>query len=245
MKTRKSLGVVQGGRFVERLIRTLKLRIFERKKALGGIWTAYVEHVIDQYNDTMHTSIHAKPNHVSSNEYNIPVIRRAHAWMQRSAKYPVTHEALSVGDTVKILMKAPSFYKETFNSWSPKVYTIVSIDATAPEGTTYQLEGYHRALLRYELKKIVDVHRVAQGDLQSALHWVRHPAIAAIAAVPAIAVPQPVPAPHVPAFAAIAAAAPALAAAALPASRVRRPVVIAPRPFTRSVARAQREAANA
>ena len=147
-----------GGRFVERLIRTLKLRTFERKKALGGIWTAYVHHVIDQYNDTMHTSIHAKPNHVSSNEYNIPVITQAHAWMQRSAKYPVTHEALSVGDTVKIRIKAPSFYKETFNSWSPKVYTIVSIDATTPEGTTYQLEGYHRPLLRYELKKIIDVH---------------------------------------------------------------------------------------
>ena len=217
-------------RFVERLIRTLKLRIFERKKALGGIWTAYVDHVIDQYNDTMHTSIHAKPNHVSSNEYNIPVITRAHAWMQRSAKYPVTHEALLVGDTVKIRIKAPSFYKETFNSWSPKVYTIVSIDTTAPEGTTYQLEGYHRALLRYELKKIVVVHRVAQGELQSALHLVRHPAIAAIA------VPQPVPAPHVPVPALAvhiptfaAAAAPALAAAAaLPAPRVRRPEVIAP-----------------
>ena len=84
------------------------------------------------------------------------------------------------------------------------------------------------------------MHRVAQGELQSALHLVRHPAIAAV------------PVPHVPALAALAvhvpafAAAPALAAAAaLPAPRVRRPVVIAPRPFTRSVARAQREAANA
>ena len=211
-----------GGRFVERLIRTLKLRIFERKKALGGIWTAYVDHVIDQYNDTMHTSIHAKPNHVSSNEYDIPVITRAHTWMQRSAKYPVTHEALSVGDTVKIRIKASSFYKETFNSWSPKVYTITSIDATTPEGATYQLEGYHRPLLRYELKKIVDVHRVAHGELQSALHLVRHPAV-----------------PHVPV--------PAIAAPAIvvPVPRVRRPVLIAPRPFTRSVARAQGEAANA
>ena len=178
---------------------------------------------------------------MSSNEYNIPVITRAHAWMQRSAKYPVTHEALLVGDTVKIRIKAPSFYKETFNSWSPKVYTVVSIDATAPEGTTYQLEGYHRPLLRYELKKIVDVHRVAQGELQSALHLVRH-----VPAIAAIAVAQPVPVVHVPALAAhvpalAAAAAPAIAAiAALPAPRVRRPVVIAPRPFTRSVARAQR-----
>ena len=199
---------------------------------------------MDQYNDTMHTSIHTKPNHVSSNEYNIPVIRQAHAWMQRSAKYPVTHEALSVGDTVKIRIKAPSFYKETFNSWSPKVYTLASSDATTPEGTTYQLEGYHRPLLRYELKKIIDVHRVAQGELQSALHLVRHHAIAAIAA----AVPQPVPAPHVPAFgaapaiAAIAAPAAPAAPAVAPVPRVRRPVVIAPRPFTRSVARAQREA---
>ena len=78
------------------------------------------------------------------------------------------------------------------------------------------------------------MHRVAQGELQSALHLVRHP----------VAVPQPAPAPHVPAphVPVPAFAAPALAA--LPVPRVRRSVVIAPRPFTRSVARAQREAAN-
>ncbi len=153
--------------------------------------------------------------------------------MQRLAKFPGKHEALSVRDLVKIRIKAPSFYKETFNSWSPKVYTITSIDETAPEGATYQLEGYPRSLLRYELKKIEDVHRVAQGQLQSALHLVRHA--------------------HAPAAAPIVPAAPAAAPAAVPAAvpaalpvaapRIRRAVVIPPRPLTRSVTRAQKEAA--
>ena len=49
-----------GGRFVERFIRTLKMPIFERRKALGGVWTQYVQPVIDRYNDTEHSSIHEK-----------------------------------------------------------------------------------------------------------------------------------------------------------------------------------------
>jgi hypothetical protein len=203
-----------GGRFVERLIRTLKLRIFERKKALGGIWTAYVHHVMDQYNDTMHSSIHTKPNHVSNNEYDIAVIRQAHAWMQRSAKYPVQHAALSIGDFVKIRVKQHSFYKETFNSWSDKVYKIAVVDQTTPEGVTYHLEGYRRPLLRFELKKVEDVQRVRNGELRSVLQAVQHPPPAIAAAAPLI----PAPPPAIAAIAAIAipVAPPAIAIAPAP-----------------------------
>ena len=40
-----------GGRFVERYIRTLKMAVFERRKALGGTWAHYVQPVMDQYNE--------------------------------------------------------------------------------------------------------------------------------------------------------------------------------------------------
>jgi hypothetical protein len=124
-----------GGRFVERFIRTLKLPIFERKKALGGNWTQYVQDVIDNYNDTVHSSTHDKPSFVADNEYNNPVVTSAHAWQMRHAKFPVSHENIAVGDHVKIRIKPSGFYKETFNSWSHEVYavfdntyTVVSID---------------------------------------------------------------------------------------------------------------------
>ena len=162
-----------GGRFVERFIRTLKLPIFERKKALGGNWTQYVQDVIDNYNDTDHSSIHDKPNFVADNEYNNPVVTAAHAWQMRHAKFPVSHENIAVGDHVKIRIKPSGFYKETFNSWSHEVYAVESVDADAPYGKLYHLTGYRRPLLRFELKKVADVQRY-NGELHSVLEEVKH-----------------------------------------------------------------------
>lgn len=169
----------------------------------------------------MHRSIHARPNYVASHEYDVHVVRQAHDWMLRFAKFPVKHETLEVGDYVKIRIKTPSFYKETFNSWSPKVYKIESVDQTTPEGTTYRLEGYRRPLLRYELKKIEDVHRLAGGQLTSVLHAVTHRAALPPQAPEPAVEPEP---------------------AAAPARR-RAPFVPGPRPLTRSVARANAAAA--
>ena len=210
-----------GGRFVERFIRTLKLPIFERRKALGGNWTQYVQDVVDNYNDTVHNSTHEKPSFVADNETNNAVVTTAHAWMVRQAKFPVKHEQIAVGDHVKIRIKPSGFYKETFNSWSPEVYTVESIDEEAPQGPLYHLTGYRRPLLRFELKKIADVHRLVNGELRSALQQVRHPPAAPPVAPPAVAAaPRPPPQPasrpitRSVAAAAAAAAVPAVSAAA-------------------------------
>jgi len=180
-----------GGRFVERFIRTLKLPIFERRKALGGNWTQYVQDVVDKYNDTVHNGTHEKPSVIADHEYDFPLLSRAHAWMEHHAKFPVKHEAIAVGDHVKIRIKSPAFYKETFNSWSPAVYTVESIDEHAPQGTLYHLAGYRRPLLRFELKKIEDVHRFAGGELRSTLQQVMYPPVAPAVAVAGPAVPRP------------------------------------------------------
>jgi len=184
-----------GGRFVERFIRTLKLPIFERRKALGGNWTQYVQDVVDGYNDTEHASIHEKPSFVAEHEYNNAVVTTAHSWQMRHAKFPVTHNKINVGDHVKIRIKPTAFYKETFNSWSPEVYTVERIDADTPQGKLYHLVDYRRPLLRFELKKIADVHRYVGGELRSSLHEVQHPPAApAPAAGPPPVRPPPPPA---------------------------------------------------
>ena len=166
-----------GGRFVERFIRTLKLRIFERSQSLGGNWTQYVQDVVDNYNDSEHASIHEKPSFVADNEYNNAVVTTAHAWQMKHAKFPVKHDEIAVGDHVKIRIKPTAFYKETFNSWSPTVYTVVSIDDTNPHGKLYHLSGYRRPLLRFELKKVADVQRY-NGELHSAFDEVKQGAVA-------------------------------------------------------------------
>lgn len=182
-----------GGRFVERFIRTLKLPIFERRKALGGSWTQYVQDVVDKYNDSPHSSIHAKPSFVADHEYDFAVLDRTHDHMTKHAKFPVDHEEIAVGDHVKIRIKPSAFYKETFNSWSSEVYTIESIDVDAPQGKLYHLTGYRRPLLRFELKKIADVHRFAGGELRSALQQVRHPPVAPVVAAVPVAPRPPAP----------------------------------------------------
>ena len=178
-----------GGRFVERFIRTLKLPIFERRKSLGGSWVQYVQDVVDKYNDSEHSSIHAKPSFVAEHEYDFPVLERAHENMLKHAKFPVKHEAIEVGDHVKIRIKSSAFYKETFNSWSPEVYTVESIDVDTPQGNLYHLTGYRRPLLRYELKKITDVQRFAAGELRSALQQVKYPLVTPV--VPHVVAPRP------------------------------------------------------
>ena len=180
-----------GGRFVERFIRTLKLPIFERRKALGGNWTQYVQDVVDNYNDSVHASIHEKPSFVAEHEYVFPVLERAHEHMMRQAKFPVQHEEIEVGDHVKVRIKSPAFYKETFNSWSPQVYTVDRIDAEAPEGKLYHLTGYRRPLLRFELKKIADVQRFVGGELRSALQQVQYPSVAPALPAAGAVVPRP------------------------------------------------------
>jgi hypothetical protein len=157
-----------GGRFVERFIRTLKMALFERRKALGGSWAQYVQPVLDQYNERTHTSIGAAPNYIAENEYDMDILQRAYATQMKKAKPFWHHPTIAVGDKVKIRTKPPSAgYKETFNSWSSEVYVVERLDEDEPGGVRYYLQGYRRPLLRFEIKKIEDVHRQVNGELKS------------------------------------------------------------------------------
>jgi hypothetical protein len=150
-----------------------------------------VQNVVDNYNDSEHAAIHAKPSFVADHEYDFDVLEDAHDYMMKQAQFPVKHEEIEVGDHVKIRIKPSAFYKETFNSWSSEVYTVESIDDEAPEGKLYHLRGYRRPLLRFELKKVVDVHRYAGGELRSSLHQVQYPPVAPAAAAAGSAIPRP------------------------------------------------------
>ena len=186
-----------GGRFVERLIRTLKLDIFERRKTYGGNWSQYAKEVIDRYKEHVHSATGYTPNHLAWEEYDFPLQKRAYERMAKIAKQPVTHETIAVGDHVKIRVKPKSAgYKETFNSWSDEVYTVSSIDLHQQAGTLYHLEGYRRPLLRFELLKVHDVMRPVAGEVRSVLQQrlrVRPPAPPAEAAAALRAPRAPVP----------------------------------------------------
>ena len=166
-----------GGRFVERFIRTLKKPIYERRQAHGGNWTQYVQDVVDQYNDSVHSATKYSPDHLAEHEYDFPLQENAYQNQLKKAKFPVKHSTIQVGDHVKIRIKPKAFYKETFSSWSTEVYTVERIDRGAEDGQDrYHLTGYRRPLLRFELLKIEDVQRYKNGEATSVLNEVRHAA---------------------------------------------------------------------
>ena len=161
-----------GGRFVERVIRTLKMALHLRTQSFEGLWHKYLPAVVDQYNERVHNTTGARPNNVAKKQYDIVYLENVHAQIQNRAKFPVTHPSLKVGDYVKIRIKPSGYcqYKETFNSWSTQVYKVLGVDDNLDGGARYRLEGYHRPLLRYELKRVEDVQRpnVVGGRLATA-----------------------------------------------------------------------------
>ena len=165
-----------GGRFVERFIRTLKKPIFERLKTLGYTWTKYVQDVVDKYNDSVHSGTKYTPDNLAEHQYDFALQESAYQNQLKKAKFPTDHPGLEVGDHVKIRIKQGSFYKETFNSWSPEVYTIERIDKGAEEGQDrFHLAGYRRPLLRFELLKVHDVQALKKGELVSKIQNVKTP----------------------------------------------------------------------
>ena len=94
-----------GGRFVERVIRTLKMALHLRTHSFEGPWHRYLQAVVDQYNERDHTATGAPPNEVARKEYDTDYIQKVHTKMQNRAKFPVQHPPLEIGDYVKIRMK--------------------------------------------------------------------------------------------------------------------------------------------
>ena len=150
-----------GGRFVERVIRTLKMALHLRTQSFENSWHIYLKAVVDQYNERLHSGTGATPNKVAENEYDMEVVADAREHLVHNSKSNLKQPPLKVGDLVKIRIKPRSYtsYKETFNSWTTQVYKILGVDDNLDGGKRYRLEGYHRPLLRYELKKVLDVQR--------------------------------------------------------------------------------------
>ena len=150
-----------GGRFVERVIRTLKMALHLRTHSFEGSWHSYLQAVVEQYNDRMHTSTGAAPNKVAEKQYDSHYLRNVHAQLLNHSKFAVKQPSLNVGDYVKIRIKPSGYgqYKETFNSWTTKTYKVLGVDDQLDGGTRFRLQGYSRPLLRYELKKVNDVQR--------------------------------------------------------------------------------------
>ena len=154
------LGIVQKttrthANIVERLIRTIKNGVADRIRFTKGNWTDLYKPTLKRYNNTIHSSIGAKPVEAHKDENRVNVKVNLTLKQKHFRKYP----QLTVGDKVKIYTKGAGNYisrKETNSRWSDKVYTIENIDRDMTLQKYYLLEGLKRRYLRHELLMVDD-----------------------------------------------------------------------------------------
>ena len=134
----------------ERFIRTLKLGIHDRVRFTNGKWEDMLKHVINKYNNTIHSSTKHTPKdaHLDKNSPDVAVnlsIKSIH-----TRKY----KNINVGDDVKVYTKGKDNYtsrKEYNSKWSDKTYKVVSIDRDITFNKYYVLDGLKKQYHRHEL----------------------------------------------------------------------------------------------
>ncbi len=129
---------------VERFNKTAKSLIskyqtmYQTKK-----WIDAIPDLIENYNNTVHSTIGYAPTKVGIRE--MALIRFDAA--QKTARLD-RMKNLNVGDKVRILQRKPQFGKEGAK-WSDEVFTI-----TEDNTKSFKLEGQHRKYKHYELQKV-------------------------------------------------------------------------------------------
>lgn len=68
-----------GGRFVEGVVRKLKMYLHLRTQSFEASWHAYLHAVVDQYNKRNYLTTGAPPNKVAEKEYDADYLENVHA----------------------------------------------------------------------------------------------------------------------------------------------------------------------
>jgi hypothetical protein len=145
----KHIKVVSGAHTVERLIRTIKEHIFRRLDANDenhNLWLKYLKPVITKYNNTKHNTIHMTPTEARNDDKQLTVSFNLHNHAKRNRNYP----DLSVGDTVRVLLKTDKNRKGYMPKWSVETYKVMFIS-----GQYYRINTTKRKVyIRHELLKV-------------------------------------------------------------------------------------------
>ena len=153
--------------FVERAIRTLRDGIAVRLEALRlpkKDWWKMVKPVVDQYNDTPHTTTKVKPNEAAKLDWDEPggreKILELRATIEGKAHFDREYPLISLGDRVKVLRKPGKYseFKSDFVAWTRETYTVekIAYEAGSP---VFHLEGRVRPLRLHEILKVDDVKK--------------------------------------------------------------------------------------
>ena len=106
----------------ERFIRTLKSKIYKYMTSISkNVYIDKLDDIVDEYNNTYHTTIKIKPIDVKDNTY-------INADKEINNKDP----KFKVGDRVRILKYKNIFAKGYMPNWSEEVFVIKKVKNTVP-----------------------------------------------------------------------------------------------------------------
>ena len=111
-----------------------------------------IDLLVDQYNNTIHSSINMSPNEASRKENKNKVWRNLYPKFGGKTLAP----QFSIGDYVRITKKKKLFEKVYIQQWTEKVFKITTIQLTIPVAykiTDYNGEEIQGSFYEQELQK--------------------------------------------------------------------------------------------
>jgi transposase InsO family protein len=138
---------------IERFNRTIRDKLNRWMNANNSVeWVLVIDDLMDNYNNSYHSSIKTTPNKAKSSK-----IRREDA--ERIKEVDRVKVAFKVGDKVRLLREKGIFEKNVGN-YMAGIYTVSHVNAQS-----YNLEGLDRTVQDYELLKVTGVqHFVSKKD---------------------------------------------------------------------------------
>ena len=116
----------------ERFIRTLKSKIYKYMTSVSkNVYSDKLDDIVDEYNNTYHTTIKMKPIDVKNNTY-----------INTSKKINYKDPKFKVGDRVRISKYKDIFAKGYMPNWSEEVFVIKKVKNTVP--WTYVINDLNR-----------------------------------------------------------------------------------------------------
>ena len=167
---------------VERWNRTMKEKMWKYFSANStSVYIDVLDDLVEQYNNTRHSSIKMTPVEASKKTNEIQVWRNMYP---EHVEIKTHHARFSVGDKVRITKKKKTFEKGYTPRWTEEVFTISAVQNTSP--VTYKIadlngEEIQGTFYEAELQKTnQDVYRiekvVKKGKTKSLVKWKGYPA---------------------------------------------------------------------
>ena len=106
----------------ERFIRTLKSKIYKHTTSISkNVYIDKLDDIVDEYNNTYHTTIKMKPIDVEDNTY-----------INISKKINYKDPKFKAGDRVRILKYKNIYAKGYMPNWSEEVFVVKKVKNTVP-----------------------------------------------------------------------------------------------------------------